>query len=65
MLVVTSLGAIAFAAAMAGAAPRAAALPPIVVTVDVAVDLPPLLVSIVLMKHAARWRFRDSRSCPT
>ena len=56
MLVVTSLGAIAFAGAMAGAAPRAAALPPIVVTVDVAVDLPPPLVSIVLQEAEAIWQ---------
>src|SRR5438874_9056535 len=56
MLVVTSLGAVAFAGAMAGAAPRAAALPPIVVTVDVAVDLPPVLVSIVLHEAEAIWQ---------
>ena len=56
MLVVTSLGAIAFAAAMAGATPRAAALAPIVVTVDVTADMPPTLVSIALQEAEAIWQ---------
>ena len=56
MLIATGLGAVAFAASLASAAPLTAALPPIVVTVDVAVDLPPLLLSLVQAEADAIWR---------
>jgi len=56
MLIATSLGAIAFAAAAAGSLPRAAALPPMVVTVDVTVDLPPVVVSIAQHEADAIWQ---------
>ena len=54
MLIATSLAA-AFAASLAGAAPLTAA-PPMAVTVDVAVDLPPLVVSVALQEADAIWR---------
>jgi len=55
MLIATSLAA-ALAASLAGAASRTAALPPVTVTVDVAVDLPPLVVEIALQEADAIWR---------
>jgi len=56
MLIATSLGAVAFAASLASAAPITASLPPVVVTVEVAADLPPIVVSIVLEEADAIWR---------
>ncbi len=54
MLIVTSLAA-ALAGSLAGVAPLTAALPPVAVTVDVAVDLPPLVVSVALQEADAIW----------
>ena len=54
MLIATS--AAAFAALLAGAAPVTAALPQVTVAVDVAVDLPPLVVSVALQEADAIWR---------
>ena len=54
MLIATSLAA-AFAASL-GAAPLTAALPPMAVTVDVTVDLPPPVVSVALQEADAIWR---------